>query len=209
MPAATPATTSARTKVGRPAESDRGDRAEVAADHRRRGVGAERHPEADPHRRADDRDGGVPVVQSPVVLEDAVDDVGQGAQRLRPDEPHDQGDDDAAGGDERDQGPAAERGERAADPVEDDLVDEPEGLVEQPDADGGRRPQEGRGDAQRDVGRAGRSRPVGAGWDGRRRAIVASPVGHQVPPRTLAPDGRRSATTLTRSQRRAAMRSDR
>ena len=67
--------------------------------------------------------------------------------------PEDDRDDDAAGRDQGDEGPCAERRDRRADPVEHRLVDEIEGLVEEEHADGGRRAQRGRRDPQADVGR--------------------------------------------------------
>ena len=149
----------------RPAQTGRDGRGEVAADHRRRRVGAERHPEPDARRRAADRDRRVVAVQPAFVLDDAIDDVRQGAQRLRPHEPDDQRDDDARGGDERDQRPGTERRERVADPVEDDAMDEPERLVEQPDADRGR-------DTQQTAAPPGRGRSYGRCVDGSRVRLV-------------------------------------
>ena len=144
----------------RPAQTGRDGRGEVGADHGGRRIGTERHPEPDPRGRAADRDRGVVTVQAAFVLDDAVDDVRKRTERLRPHEPDDQGHDDAGRRDDRDQGPGTEWCERVGDSVEDHPVDEPERLVEQPHADGGRHAQHRGGHSEDNVGHAR--------WSGRR-----------------------------------------
>ena len=87
----------------------------------------------------------------PPVLGDRVDDVRDGRKRLRPREPDDHGDDDPAGGDDRDERPRAERRDRRSDAVEHDPVDDPERLVEEPDPDGRRAAEQDGRDTERHV----------------------------------------------------------
>ena len=141
----------------RPAETGRDGRGEMGADHGRRGIGAERHPESDPRGGAADRDRGVVTVQPAFVLDDAIDDVRKRTERLGPHEPDDHRHDDAGSRDDRDQGPGTEWGERIGDPIEDHAMDEPERLVEQPHANGRRHAQDRGGHSEADVGRPRRS----------------------------------------------------
>ena len=82
---------------------------------------------------------------------------GQGTDGSGSGEPHDKPHDDTREGDERDERPGAERRDRRPDPVEDDVVDEPERLIEEPHADRGRGAEHDGCEAEGDVGaRVGR-----------------------------------------------------
>ena len=110
---------------------------------------------------------GIPTVQPAVVFDDAVDDVRERAERRRPKEAEDERHHDAGDRHDRDERPRAKWRQGVADPLERDVVDQAERLVEEPHADGRRRPDDGRPHPECDI-RPG-ARPVGRAWVGGRR----------------------------------------